>query len=505
MQELPFWRYAIVMNGAVVWDRAEGRAIRRAELSPRLAVRVMARLEDFPGTLDCYMEDNCGWMEARYYAALDDWILDPVSRRIIREMRRPMEDLRGYVGRRGRPVQKIQSYFRDEATQRAVLAALAEEFPELSVACSLPGNVELTHRDATKGGGHDRPVRVPGHPPGAGGGLRGRAQRLLHAGGGGAGGGHGERRAGGQGGGAAGDGHQPGGRRGPDAAPAAGGGGMTEAYYFRQLDKAGQAAYHAMKTGLAALRPASPGTPAGGAGAGRRAGPPAAGLPGAVLRHRLLLPGAPGRRHGGLLPQYLFDKGKIQTHQKALAARLDRLCRPAMGLNEGEKERYVHDFICRNVRYDKLKKPYSHEILGPLGQGWGCARASPRRSSACATGWGCGASWPWRRTTRTGGSSTAMPGTWCAWGDAYYHLDATFDNSLGSAELVRYDYFNLDDRRLFRDHEALVYPVPACADGGRFYYREAKLSFTRPEEVAGRAAQAVRKGSLWCSTGGAAL
>ena len=128
VQELPFWRYAIVMNGAVVWDRAEGRAIRRAELSPELAVRVMARLEDFPGTLDCYMEDNCGWMEARYYAALDDWILDPVSRRIIREMRRPMEDLRGYVGRRGRPVQKIQSYFRDEATQRAVLAALAEEF-----------------------------------------------------------------------------------------------------------------------------------------------------------------------------------------------------------------------------------------------------------------------------------------------------------------------------------------------------------------------------------------
>lgn len=33
---------------------------------------------------------------------------------------------------------------------------------------------------------------------------------------------------------------------------------MTEAYYFRQLDKAGQAAYHAMKTGLAALRSAFP-------------------------------------------------------------------------------------------------------------------------------------------------------------------------------------------------------------------------------------------------------
>lgn len=150
VQELPFWRYAIVMNGAVVWDRRRGGPSAGGAV-PELAVRVMPGWRSFPGTLDCYMEDNCGWMEARYYAALDDWILDPVSRRIIREMRRPMEDLRGYVGRRGRPVQKIQSYFRDEATQRAVLAALAEEFPELSVACSLPGNVELTHRDATKG------------------------------------------------------------------------------------------------------------------------------------------------------------------------------------------------------------------------------------------------------------------------------------------------------------------------------------------------------------------
>ena len=36
-----------------------------------------------------------------------------------------------------------------------------------------------------------------------------------------------------------------------------------------------------------------------------------------------------------------------------------------------EKEKYVHDFICDNVRYDKLKKAYSHEIIGPLGQGVG--------------------------------------------------------------------------------------------------------------------------------------
>ena len=39
----------------------------------------------------------------------------------------------------------------------------------------------------------------------------------------------------------------------------------------------------------------------------------------------------------------------------------------------------------------------------------------------------------------------------------YYHLDATFDNTLGKNEdgltSIRYDYFNLDDKNIFRDHE----------------------------------------------------
>ena len=48
-------------------------------------------------------------------------------------------------------MQKIQSYFRDPAVKREVLNTLPAEFPEITVACSLPGNVEITHRDATKG------------------------------------------------------------------------------------------------------------------------------------------------------------------------------------------------------------------------------------------------------------------------------------------------------------------------------------------------------------------
>ena len=151
VRELPFLRYAVLMNGALVYDRAEDRALRRAELSPETAVAVLDWLGQFPGTLDCYMEDSCGWMEAAHLADLDHWILDPAAREIVRASRQPMEDLPGYIRRRGRPVQKIQSYFRDPAVQRAVLDGLPARFPEVSAACSLPGNVEITSRDATKG------------------------------------------------------------------------------------------------------------------------------------------------------------------------------------------------------------------------------------------------------------------------------------------------------------------------------------------------------------------
>ena len=54
-------------------------------------------------------------------------------------------------------------------------------------------------------------------------------------------------------------------------------------------------------------------------------------------------------------------------------------------------------------------------------------------------------------------------------GGMYYHLDATFDNTLSDGDMVRYDYFNLDDKQIFRDHEPVIYQVPQCSDGENFY------------------------------------
>ena len=193
------------------------------------------------------------------------------------------------------------------------------------------------------------------------------------------------------------------------------------------------------------------------------------------------------------LPEYLFEKAKIREHQKAMASRVEKLMRPAKSMSELEKEKYVHDFICQNVRYDKLKKSYSHEIIGPLGQGVGVCEGIAKSVKVLLDALGV-----WNVIAICGNNpekGIKYRHTWniVKIGGTYYHLDATFDNSLGDEE-IRYDYFNLDDKNIFRDHEPLIAPAPSCTDGGHFYYKEKKLSFTKVEDVYKRSLQAAKKG-----------
>ena len=76
----------------------------------------------------------------------------------------------------------------------------------------------------------------------------------------------------------------------------------------------------------------------------------------------------------------------------------------------------------------------------------------------------------------------------------YVHLPLIMGKNEDGSTSIRYDYFNLDDKNIFRDHEPLIAPAPPCPDGNHFYYREKKLSFTKLEDVYKRALQAAKKG-----------
>lgn len=203
-----------------------------------------------------------------------------------------------------------------------------------------------------------------------------------------------------------------------------------EQYYYNHMNKAQQAAYHSILSGVK------------------------------NLADEFQIPALEGEEL-----QYLFDKKKICEHQKAMTARVEKLIRPAQKLSEWEKEKYVHDFICENIRYDKLKKSYSHEIIGPLGQGVGVCEGIAKAVKVLLD----------------------ALGVWC--------VIAICGNNPETSE-IRYDYFNLDDSQIFRDHEPLIAPAPHCGDHEHFYYKEKKLSFTKKEDVYKRSLQAAKKGRV---------
>ena len=199
-----------------------------------------------------------------------------------------------------------------------------------------------------------------------------------------------------------------------------------------------------------------------------------------------------------LIPEYLFEKKKIKEHQKALEGRITRLLRPMQELTPEEQEKSIHDFILENVTYDKLQKQYSHEIIGPLQQGIGVCEGIAKSVKIL-----CDALNVWCIIAICGNNpekGIKYRHTWniIRLDGKYYHLDATFDNSLGRSGSgkpeIRYDYFNLDDKAVFRDHEPLIAPAPACTDNSRFYYKDKKLSFTKTEDVYKRSLQAAKKG-----------
>lgn len=271
---------------------------------------------------------------------------------------------------------------------------------------------------------------------------------------------------------------------------------MNEPYYYSQMNKIQQNVYQSMKNGLSAL--------AASFCAPRLDGRE---LTDIFFKLRLDCPEIfygvgfrfrfqPAASNVEILPEYLFDKGRVKEHQKAMTARVSKLVRPARDMSEWEKEQYIHDFICKNVRYDKLKKAYSHEIIGPLGQGVGVCEGIAKTVKIL-----CDALGIWCIIAISDCNPEKKIKYRHAWnvvrlGGRYYQLDVTFDNSLSQGGSIRYDYFNRDDKNFFRDHEPALYAIPQCSDDSCFYYREKKLSFTKMEDVAKRARQALRKGTV---------
>ena len=78
-------------------------------------------------------------------------IPDPGIRKLIVTLRTPVPELKQYLREKGENLQKLQLYFTDMELRARMLRELPERFPDMSVSSSVPFNIEINAKTATKG------------------------------------------------------------------------------------------------------------------------------------------------------------------------------------------------------------------------------------------------------------------------------------------------------------------------------------------------------------------
>ena len=153
LKALPFIRYYILSNGAVVYDTQEEKTLYRGDIPLDLALHVMDHLDTLPVIYDCYQND-VGWISQSAYEQVPVYFArEPEIRKLVDKLRIRVPDLKATLREHGEPLQKIQFYFKpeDNALRLETIAHFSELFPEICATTSVSNNVELNSVRAGRG------------------------------------------------------------------------------------------------------------------------------------------------------------------------------------------------------------------------------------------------------------------------------------------------------------------------------------------------------------------
>lgn len=150
IRELPFLRYVISVNGALIEDVTSGSVLIRNEISNADALRILDVLKDYPGIYDCYI-DGHGYMNREMLEKAADYTIDDKHLELVRSTRKPVDDLRHYVIEWGQSVQKSQIMFRSRADRDRYLPEIEQRLPDFLHSCTYSSNIEINSPAAHKG------------------------------------------------------------------------------------------------------------------------------------------------------------------------------------------------------------------------------------------------------------------------------------------------------------------------------------------------------------------
>ena len=150
IRQLPFIKYAITINGAQVSDVCSGEVIYKAEIPCYEAIGIMEFLDDYPVIYDCY-QHNDAWMTKKLKERIDEIVSGVHYRKMLHELRKPVEDLKQVLRERNCGVQKVQFFTNKPEVRTYLMEELLKRFENLCVTSSTDDNVEINQMHANKG------------------------------------------------------------------------------------------------------------------------------------------------------------------------------------------------------------------------------------------------------------------------------------------------------------------------------------------------------------------
>ncbi len=208
--------------------------------------------------------------------------------------------------------------------------------------------------------------------------------------------------------------------------------------------------------------------------------------------------------HMAICPQYFFSKEKVKEYNKKIENAVNTLAN-RLKLTEGtdyEKALKVHDWFCKNVKYDEkgtdandlIRVIASHNIIGVFAhhqaQCEGIAKAAKVILNAVDV----------RCIVATGVANGKRENGPHAWNivnldNTPYHMDITWDIGarMATFEEISYDYFNISDGLIGIDHKAEG-KLPECKSLELNYFTKNKIAFSSKTLLLAYVAKMVGKG-----------
>ena len=151
--EPALFRYFIFANGASVYDLETETQLFGACISPELAVRICEYLDTLPVLYDCYRGEWGYMTEWMYDAAPEYFTTEPEILKLVKNLRKPVPELKENIKTVNVPLEKLQIYFRPEQMEERarLLSELPGRFPGIIATSSIKNNIEINSVSAGKG------------------------------------------------------------------------------------------------------------------------------------------------------------------------------------------------------------------------------------------------------------------------------------------------------------------------------------------------------------------